>query len=281
MSSDLQYGSWVNGHWFAPGEPAIAPDDGAFQYGWGVFESIAWRAGRLELVARHLARLERDARAVDLAWPPHFDPRAALEEFVRRLPASDAMVRATYSRAAHGSSASLAITARALPVAPASGAVLALGDHRRSPTDPFAQVKCTSRLVYALERERAHARGAWDALVLTTDGDVCETSIANVWAWIDGRWHTPPRARGCLPGVVRELLLEDLGPQGGSVERLELDALARAREIAVTNSSVGVLPVASVLGIAESLPGERGVAVRELRGRWLRLVEGERTPSNA
>ena len=75
--------------------------------------------------------------------------------------------------------------------------------------------------------------GADDVLLVNLDGEVTESTIANVIVRIDGRWVTPPVASGCLPGVMRRVLLE-----AGEITEapVPLADLARAEELALINS---------------------------------------------
>lgn len=47
-----------------------------------------------------------------------------------------------------------------------------------------------------------------DAIILTLDGQISETSMATLLLKIDGIWVTPPLSSGILNGVVRALVLE-------------------------------------------------------------------------
>jgi para-aminobenzoate synthetase/4-amino-4-deoxychorismate lyase len=72
-----------------------------------------------------------------------------------------------------------------------------------------------------------------DVLLVNLDGEVTESTIANVIVRIDGRWVTPPVASGCLPGVMRRVLLE-----AGEITEapVPLADLARAEGLALINS---------------------------------------------
>ena len=50
---------------------------------------------------------------------------------------------------------------------------------------------------------------SFDLLFFNADDELTEGARSNVFAYIDGRWRTPPLTSGVLPGVMRELLLED------------------------------------------------------------------------
>jgi len=133
---------------------------------------------------------------------------------------------------------------------------------RRNEHSPLARVKSLNYLDNILARREAAENGADDAILLNTRGRVAETTIANLFALIDGRVVTPSVAEGALPGIARGLILERLEV----AERpLTLAELRRAGEIVLTNS-LGVRPVVAVDGVP--LTGGDGLlrSLAELEG---------------
>ena len=86
-----------------------------------------------------------------------------------------------------------------------------------------------------------------------------DAATANVFAMVDGVLVTPPLSDGPLPGVTREAILECAASLGlRSEERtVGLDALAGSDEVFLTNSVIGVRPVAAIVGCwdASEAPG--------------------------
>ena len=74
------------------------------------------------------------------------------------------------------------------------------------PSDPFLYHKTTHRRVY--ERARAGVPDCDDVLLWNSNGEITETSIANVVCEIDGELITPPVSAGLLPGTFRQWLLD-------------------------------------------------------------------------
>jgi para-aminobenzoate synthetase / 4-amino-4-deoxychorismate lyase len=75
-------------------------------------------------------------------------------------------------------------------------------------------------------------------LLVDTDGDVLETSVANVWLLEAGKLVTPPADGRLLPGVTRALLIA-LGPLNGldvRVEPVSLERMRAAAQIFLTSS---------------------------------------------
>lgn len=91
-----------------------------------------------------------------------------------------------------------------------------------------------------------------DVLLVNLDGELTESTIANVIVLLDGYWVTPPVASGCLPGIMRRVLLE----QGDIREAPVLVSdLARADGLALINSVRLRVPAVLVVPVAPGAPG--------------------------
>jgi para-aminobenzoate synthetase/4-amino-4-deoxychorismate lyase len=100
------------------------------------------------------------------------------------------------------------------------------------PSDPFLFHKTTNRRTY----DTARLPGLDDTLLWTPDGDLTESTIANLVVEMDGRRVTPPVACGLLPGTFRAELLA----MGEIVEgRVRLEDLRRASQVWLVNSVRG------------------------------------------
>ena len=67
-----------------------------------------------------------------------------------------------------------------------------------------------------------------------TRGEVCEGTGTNVFVVLDGAIRTPPLSSGCLAGITRELVLENLDV----IEQpMPLSVLQDANEVFLTSST--------------------------------------------
>jgi branched-chain amino acid aminotransferase len=109
--------------------------------------------------------------------------------------------------------------------------------------------------------ERAHEQGLDEVVLLNERGEVCECTSANIFTVEGTEVWTPPLDSGCLPGVTRALLLEEIRVPGVRVrEKMLLPAdLEAADEVFVTSTTRELLPVVSVQGLRI----RQGRAVRE------------------
>jgi para-aminobenzoate synthetase / 4-amino-4-deoxychorismate lyase len=107
--------------------------------------------------------------------------------------------------------------------------------------NPLAAYKTTLRQHYDAGVRAAEGAGAFDTLFFTADGRLAEGGRSTLFARIEGRWWTPPVADGALPGVMREVLLED--PAWQAAERtLRREDLQAAQALVVCNALRGALP---------------------------------------
>ncbi|MCE9593961.1 MAG: aminotransferase class IV [Planctomycetes bacterium] len=262
---------WLDGRFAEPFAPAIAAEDPGFALGVAVFETLLRENGCTYFVAEHLARLERGAKELAIAWPPPFDVARALDAYVARLGSIDCAVRLTLTRGVAGRGPSLVIVARELALVADPGAKLVVSRFVKLHDDPFERIKSTNRLRNVLAREEAVARGAWDALLPTEEGDLCEGTWCNLFALSGGRLLTPALSRGCLAGVMRDRVLAALAENPLAIPlvegRIEPSDLRVADEVFGTNTTGRIVPVVEVEGLRTGLPGSAGPLVRELRAR--------------
>jgi len=261
--SPPRYPASVNGRILRAEEPGIAPGDEGLLLGVGVFETLAVEGGVALFLEDHLARLAAGGKVLGLP-PPSLAPEAAVRAYLTQAGVTRAALRITWTRGSAQGPPALVLTARELPAPPAEVS-LAMAPYRKDPADPLERVKTVSRVRAALARDGALARGAFDALVATSEGDFAEGTVANLFVVVGGALRTPPPERGVLPGTVRRIVLGGLAAAGVRVreERVLGADLAAAEEVFVTNSLVGVLPVAAVEGFPARFAGARGPLGRQ------------------
>lgn len=253
---------FLNGQ-FVPEEQAlISVNDRGFLLGDGLFETMRVARGIPFRFSQHLERLARGADYLKIKLP--FTPRA-LEQFtaqlIERNRTPEAVLRLTLTRGPGGrgyapnaeSRPTIVMALHPLPP-PANPAdwSLVTSPFRIPAGDPLAAFKSTSKILHVMARVEAVERGADEALLLNTSGEVAETAGGNLF-WVQaGAICTVPVERGVLPGVTRAVVLEIcrvLGLETG--ERVIQPAgLKNCEGIFVTQSVFGVVPVAKFDGQA-------------------------------
>ncbi len=255
---------WLNGSLLPRSEASVPIDDRGFLHGAACFETLRAFGGSVFRLGRHLDRLEAGLRAMGVEPPPREALEAAIAGTLEANALPEARVRLTVSAGAGGARPGLEpggaplvlVTAQPAPeaVAPARALVARVTADR-----PLPFAKTANYLGPLLALEEARRAGLDQALLLDRDGEVVEASTANVFAVLagedgEGVLVTPPLEAGALPGVTREAVLECARGLGLEIaeRRLPLAELLAAREALLTNSIVGVQP------LAELRDGEHG-----------------------
>ena len=184
---------------------------------------------------RHLARL----RASSAYFGFTFDEAAVMEaarHAASRFPDRPARVRVSVDRRGAVDAGATALVSSPEPVRVAIDR-----DHPVDRTDPMLFHKTSLRSVY--DEARARHPDADDVLLVNDRGEVTESTIANVAVSISGRWITPPLDAGLLPGVGREVALEE-----GWLEEatIRVDDLERTDAMELVSDVRGRRPVRAI-----------------------------------
>ena len=197
--------------------------------GLSLFETLRWTPGDGALRGdRHLARMARAARRLGFPFDGA-EARALLEGLT-----GDAPLRVRLALFPDGRFER--ITA---PYTPVQGVWrLRIAEARVRADDPWRGVKTTQRALYDAARA-ALPEDCDELLFLNERGTLCEGTITNLFVERGGVLLTPPLSAGCLPGILREELLET----GRAREAdLALEDLRAAPALYVGNSLRGLIP---------------------------------------
>ncbi len=227
-------------------------DSSAFLYGKGVFTTVAIQGGRPFLWEKHWRRISANAAAVniDLSEQSESASLAALFEAISdttigraRLTFSDESPAPIWSTKAEKKTSLSIIVAERRPIS--DHFKLTISPHRINTTSPLAGIKSCNYLEHLLAHEEATKRGSHEAIRLNERGDVASACMANVFWETDGRLFTPSLSTGCLPGITREFVLENI-----ECEEVEsgIQELGTADRIFLTSAGFGMVAVAEFDG---------------------------------
>ena len=228
--------------------------DRGLTLGDGLFETIAVRDGRAARLNAHLIRLRDGAYIIGLNVPlGDQELSAALQDVIDANGISEGILRLTLTRgpAPRGllppvpAQPSLLITGAAQDETMAKGvnAVIATVT-RRNEHSPLSGIKTIGFLDEILAAREAALRGADEALLLNSSGNLAEATVANLFLVIDGGTVTPPVIDGALPGVMRAEVIKVLAAAERTLKPADL---AIASEAFLTNS-LGIKPLIMVDG---------------------------------
>jgi branched-subunit amino acid aminotransferase/4-amino-4-deoxychorismate lyase len=240
----FQAWQWRNGA-FAPCDSVPISDRG-FRYGMSIFESLRVMRGRAEFFEPHFARLIQAC----------FDRDFAVEESALRA------APALFEESNLSGFARIYVTGGdGPPSAPAAQPRILVFLEDRAPPDPddpleiglhdesyqplFGGMKTANYWFNADALAQARRRGLDETLLFNDRAELVSAAMANVFLVIGDDLHTPRRSSGTRPGVIREWVINRRKVQE---RRLRLEDVLAADEIFLTNSWIGVHPVATVEG---------------------------------
>ena len=110
-------------------------------------------------------------------------------------------------------------------------------------------IKSTSLLGNVLSMNNARNKGC-DEVIMHKNSLITEGGASNVFFANDDCVFTPSLSNNILPGITRELLIEEIKQDGIKIEegQFDVDDLLRAKSIWLTSSTKGLAQVAEVSG---------------------------------
>lgn len=271
--------------------PLCAPipvTDRGFQYGDGVFETLAVDRGEPLLLDRHVKRMVTGCKRLGITAPAS----EVLCNEVTRLAggAGRAVIKLTVTRgdSARGYSPHDAGPPRIVAVRhPWPARADALAERgvavrlcktalARNPT--LAGVKHLNRLEQVLGRAEWVDDAVSEGLMSDTEGYLIEGTMSNVFLVVNGELLTPDLSNSGVAGIIRDLVIEwssKLTGRPARVATITPASLQDADEIFVCNSLIGLWPVTRVerhalpvgeltLSIARALKRARAIATRSV-----------------
>ena len=252
--------------WFADGREVFCIDtsDRSWQYGDGLFETIAVRGGEARLLGWHIERLQTGCRRLGIG--PIAEQRlyaGVASVLERRRSQSDfatLKLVVTAGSGPRGYRRSPAPEPRVLtgwfpaqPIPPAcyrDGVTVRRLATRLAQQPALAGIKSLNRLEQVLARREWDGEDVFEGLTLDTSGRLICGTMSNVFLVDENRLLTPDLSRAGVHGIMRRKVLETRSAMGREVAVVDIDAriVDRCTEMFLTNSQYGVVPVAELDG---------------------------------
>jgi len=273
---------WVRGQLVPDTELKVSVLDRTFQHGLGLFETFRTWDGQPSLLSRHLARITRSARELDLplyrAELPDtqsvFDLIAADRDLL--VPDQDVRLRLTLSGGLSSPPSSVSllwIIAQALPPPVRESGVVITQTMQVTADDPLSRHKTLNYWRKRIAQAQACEVDSDDVICVTPDGYICETCRANIFLIARQRLLTPSLDGPLLPGVMRGVVLERARQMGLEVEEapLPVGCIGAADEAFLTNSVRGILAIGRLMDRVLPVPGPITRQLWNDVRRWLEL----------
>ncbi len=242
----------INGKLVEKADATLPAENRAFRYGYGLFETMLVKEGIINLEELHWQRLFEGLKTLGINTPKLFTPAFLKEEVQRTVKKNHLEKLARVRLQVYGGEGGLYDTQdqkpgyiiECFPIESTlldlneQGLVMGIATGLSKSIDSIANLKTSNALIYAMAAQWAKANKWNDALVVNTTGNVIESTIANIF-WVKDRIiHTLPLSEGCIAGVMRAHLLEQLPAKGYVVEEkpLTVTELERADGVFLTNA---------------------------------------------
>ena len=200
--------------------------------GRGIFETLRSENGLACAFNRHMQRAYTSAEALGLKLPEISLIRAAVDELLTAEPQPIGLLRISFDVSGHWALVHLAYQSL-----DSSARVRLHPDAMENGGGLIKSYPYEHRLAILKE---AKLLGFDEAIVVNRKGNICEGAVTNLIVNIDGAWITPPIEDGVLPGIMRELVIQNCNVRVASL------AAARIGDI---NSAI----LLSSLRIAQSV----------------------------
>ncbi len=272
--------AYVNGCYVPHSQAMVHVEDRGYQFADAVYEVCEVARGYIVDMTRHLDRLDRSLRELQIDWPMHRSAlQVVLREMVRRNGVANGMVYLQVSRGvarrdhvfpAPSTRPAIVLTAKRVdPAAAAKRAnagirVITVAENRWERVD----IKTVGLLPNVLAKQKAKEAGAQEAWFIDPDGSVKEGGSTNAWIVSkEGTLVTRSADSGILRGITRTTLFDVAKKLGLKVEEraFTVEEAKNAREAFISSATTLALPVVEIDGapVANGHPGTVALTLRE------------------
>ena len=272
---------YVNGEFYKKDEAVVSVFDHGYLYGDGVFEGIRIYNGRIFRHKEHIDRLYCAAKAILLEIPVSKEEMLeAMCETVRKNKLQNGYMRLVVSRGKGDLGLSPTNCEKPTVVIIVDNIklysdemykkgmkVVTAATRRNNPAALDPQIKSLNYLNNILAKIEANLKGVPEAILLNSNGVVCECTGDNVFIIKDGLIITPPVYLGALDGITRKTVIKLARELGYTLEEREftLFNLYNADECFFTGTAAELIAVTNVDGrvIGEGVRGPITESIHE------------------
>lgn len=248
---------YLNGQYLTADSPSLVHTNRGFRYGDGLFESIRAYGSETPLFGRHFDRLSQSLDVLGMTPPPEFTKdnfrRIIGHLMLKNKIFKDGRVRLTMFRSGEGlytpptDAASVVIECSPLDEngyqLNKTGYKTEVYPELKKPVNQLSQIKSANALLYVMAARWRKENGYDDCLLMNDRGCLCESMSSNLFWVKDSALFTPALSTGCLPGVMRSVVIELAGKAQLTVHTPAAPTTAdllEADEIFLTNAIQGI-----------------------------------------
>jgi len=253
---------WFNGDLINHETPVIGSSNRSFLYGDGVFETIHAYGTQGRNLNLHLSRLKRGMETLDIDIPPFLDELMLSKEITRLLNKNrifgSARLRLTVYRNDGGkyipenNGAGIIIEADPLELKMydlnSKGYTIEIYQDIKKPVNPLSSIKSCNSLYYILAGIYQKKNNVNDCLLINEYDRIAEAISSNVFIVKNDNIYTPASSEGCVPGIMREVIIKvapKLGFKVNNQVSIPVSKLLDCDEVFLTNTITGIRWVAA------------------------------------
>ncbi len=253
----------------------ISPDNRGLMYGDGCFETLRSFSGNFLAFDAHIQRLHQSMLYLNLISDIQKDDFYSVIQSllqINSLALTDAIVRIQiWRRGGRGYVIDESGSDCLIQVSPVSDSKESVRLHvAKTPVIPSIALRRSTKLSnglnYILAGQEAVKHLADDAILLTLDGYVSETTSSNLFWGIGDILFTPSTDCDLLHGITRNLLIKAIR-RSRTIELEEksyrLEHLLNADFVFVTNAVHGLIPVSDIDGTFFSVSNQNFLTIKK------------------
>ncbi len=279
---------WIDGTLVPAAQARVSVYDHGLLYGDGVFEGLRAYGGRVFKLASHLRRLRESAERIRLNIPYTADElSAAVKDTMAACGMTDCYIRLVVTRGAgtlglhpfRCPRPCVFVVVDTIQLYPKelydSGMKIIVAQRPRIPVECLdPAIKSLNYLNNILAKIEAIDADVLEAIMLNTQGRVCECTGDNIFAVRGTQLLTPPASEGLLHGITRQYVMEELAPALGlkvSEPTMSVKDLETSDEVFLTGTAAEIVGV-SAIGNVRIGAGCVGPITKSLEAEFRRRI---------
>lgn len=242
---------FLNGKFLSKEEAKVSISTPGFLYGWGLFETMRSYNNKIVYLEEHLIRIKDSAKLIKIKFNYSLTKlKPIIKQAVKLSGFKDVYVRLNLCKADSGTD-TLVMARKYQPYPKAKykqGFRAAISPFRQNEDSLLAQLKTMNYLSYQLSYLQAQDKNFDESIILNSRGIISEASRSNIFFIQDKQLFTPALECGCLSGITRKVIFDLAKKYHIPVNegKFRLDDLYNSDEAFLTNSLMGVMPLASI-----------------------------------
>lgn len=226
----------INGRLVKDTSASVPYNNRAFRFGYGIFETMLMRESVIQLKEYHWQRLFNGIEKLGFEMPELMTKEWIESEILKTVKKNklEKLCRIRLQLYAgrgglyDGQNMWSEFVIECVPIEQhllqlnERGLITCIAVGLQKSPDSIANLKTSNALIYSLAAKQAKKNKVDDALVCNTYDNIIEGTLANVF-WIkEDAIYTPPLSEGCVAGVMRQYLLEQMPMKGINIHEKAL-----------------------------------------------------------